>query len=91
MVELLRDTAVKLAPVGDHQARAMLSSLKGRALLSGYRGQKGVDVDALADAICRLSELADDLRDVIDQIDVNPVIVSSEGAIAVDALVLLKN
>ena len=56
----------------------MLTSLKGHALLTGFRGKPGVDIDALVDTICRLSELAHDLRDVIDQIDVNPVIASNE-------------
>jgi len=91
MVELLRDTAVRLAPVGQQQAREMLSSLKAHALLTGFRGAKSVDVDALVDAICRLSELAHDLRDVVDQIDVNPVIVGARGAIAADALIIARH
>ena len=90
MVELLDDTAVRLAPVGGETARAMLASLKGHALLTGFRGRPGVDIDALVDTICRLSELAHDLRDVIDQIDVNPVIVSAGGVIAADALILCR-
>ena len=59
-------------------------------MLTGFRGQPGVDIEAVADVICRLSELADDLRDVVDQIDVNPVIVASRGVIAVDALVIAR-
>ena len=90
MVELLGDTAVRLAPVGDRAAHAMLASLKGHALLTGFRGKAGVDVEALVDTICRLSELAQDLRDVIDQIDVNPVIASSGGVIAADALIVCR-
>ncbi|MEA2913825.1 MAG: hypothetical protein QOJ15_5906, partial [Bradyrhizobium sp.] len=88
MVELLDDTAVRLAPVNGPAARAMLASLKGHALLTGFRGRPGVDIDKLVDAICRLSELAHDLRDVVDQIDVNPVIVSSSGAMATDAVIV---
>jgi acyl-CoA synthetase (NDP forming) len=79
MVELLGDTAVRLAPVTDHTARAMLDSLKGRALLTGFRGLPGVNTASLVDMICRLSELAHDLKDVVDQIDVNPVIVAAGG------------
>ena len=90
MVELLGDTAVRLAPVGDQTARAMLASLKGHALLTGFRGKPGVDIDALVDTICRLSELAHDLRDVIDQIDVNPVIASTSGVMAADALIVCR-
>jgi acetate---CoA ligase (ADP-forming) len=90
MVELLGDPAVRLAPVNDQAARAMLASLKGHALLTGFRGRPGVDIDALVDTICRLSELAHDLRDVIDQIDVNPVIASTGGAMAADALIVCR-
>jgi acetyltransferase len=90
MVELLGDTAVRLAPVADAMARDMLASLKGYPLLTGFRGKPGVDVDGLADAICRLSELAHDLADVIDQIDVNPVIASATGVMAADALIVCR-
>jgi acetyltransferase len=90
MVELLGDTAVRLAPVGDRIAREMLASLKGHALLTGFRGKPGVDVEALVDTVCRLSELAHDLRDVIDQIDVNPVIASAGGVMAADALIVCR-
>ena len=90
MVELLADTAVRLAPVQDETAREMLASLKGRALLTGFRGKPGVDTDALVDAICRLSELAHDLADMIDQIDVNPLIASGSGVVAADALIVCR-
>jgi acetate---CoA ligase (ADP-forming) len=90
MVELFGDTAVRLAPVDDATARAMLSSLKSHALLTGFRGKPGVDVDGLVDTICRLSELAHDLKDVIDQIDVNPVIASQGGVMAADALIVCR-
>ena len=90
MVELFGDTAVRLAPVDETTARAMLASLKSRTVLTGFRGKPGVDVDGLVDTICRLSELADDLRDVIDQIDVNPVIASRGGVMAADALIVCR-
>ena len=90
MVELLGDTAVCLAPVCAPIAREMLASLKGHALLTGSRGKPGVDMAGLTDIVCRLSELAHDLRDVIDQIDVNPVIASSGGVIAADALIVCR-
>jgi acetate---CoA ligase (ADP-forming) len=90
MVELMADTAVRLTPIGEPTARAMLASLKGNALLTGFRGTPGVDVDRLVDTICRLSELANDLRDVIDQIDVNPVIASTTGVVAADALIVCR-
>jgi acyl-CoA synthetase (NDP forming) len=90
MVELFGDTAVRLAPVADETARAMLATLKSYPLLTGFRGKPGVDIDGLVDAVCRLSELAHDLADVIDQIDVNPVIAGSAGVIAADALIVCR-
>ena len=91
MVELLADTAIRLAPIDEYNARSMLASLKGYALLTGFRGRPGVDMDGLLDTICRLSELADDLKDVIDQIDINPVIALESGAVAVDALIVCRS
>ena len=90
MVELFGDTAVRLAPVDDATARAMLASLKSHSLLTGFRGKPGVDLDGLVDTICRLSELAHDLADVIDQIDVNPVIAGATGVMAADALIVCR-
>jgi acetyltransferase len=90
MVELFGDTAVRLAPVDEAAARAMLASLKSHSLLTGFRGKPGVDVDGLVDTICRLSELAHDLADVIDQIDVNPVIASPAGVMAADTLIVCR-
>jgi acetyltransferase len=91
LVELLQDAAVRLAPVSDRSARAMVESLKGYKLLKGYRGVEGVDLNSLVDVICRVSELADDLKDLIEEIDVNPVIVSATGAVAADALVVTQS
>ncbi len=87
-VELLHDVAVSLAPVDKGQALAMLKSLKGYPLLSGFRGGKAVHLDKLAGIICRVSELAHDLRDEMSEIDVNPVIARGADVVAVDALIV---
>jgi acyl-CoA synthetase (NDP forming) len=89
-VELLCDTAVRLAPVGPDTALEMLRSLKMFPLLNGYRGAQKVDLDRLADLICRLSEMASELRDVIEEVDVNPVIACGDRVVAADALVVLR-
>jgi acetyltransferase len=88
MVELLDDVATRLAPVGRAEAHEMLRVLRGYRLLSGYRGQAPAAIDAAANAICRLSELAADLSETIAEIDVNPLIVTDDAAIAADALVV---
>ncbi len=89
LVEVLGDTAVRLAPVSPEEARAMLASLKGYPLLTGYRGAAPIDLDDLAALICRVSELADDMRDAVSEIDVNPVIATLDGAVAADALIVI--
>ncbi len=88
MVELLKDTVLELAPVNHDEALSMLDRLQGKAMLTGFRGSEPVNLDALADVICRLSELIDDQKAFISEIDVNPLICSAERIIAVDALIV---
>jgi hypothetical protein len=59
-------------------------------MLDGLRGQPAADVDALADALRRLSVCAAANSEVIESIDINPFLVKGEGAIAVDALILTQ-
>ncbi len=87
-VELLKDTALELAPVTTEQALNMLNTLKGHTLFKGYRGADSVDLSALADIIVRLSEFANDQQQIISELDVNPIICSADGLIAVDALIV---
>jgi acyl-CoA synthetase (NDP forming) len=88
LVEILRDTALALAPVGKAEARRMLESLKGFKLLQGYRGAPAADLDAVCEAIVRISEFAADYADEVEEIDVNPLLARPDGAIALDALIL---
>ncbi len=89
-VELIKDTVVGLAPVTQPEALAMLRRLKGYATLTGFRGSEPVDLDALAETICRISELAADQRHGIEELDVNPLICAGDVVIAVDALIVKK-
>ncbi|MBL8287301.1 MAG: acetate--CoA ligase family protein [Rubrivivax sp.] len=86
-VELLRDTAVRLAPVSAAEARRMLAELKAQRALAGFRGAPPVDLGRLAEIIARVSELAADQRQRIAELDVNPLICDGERIIAVDALI----
>ncbi len=88
LVELLRDSAADLAPVGEAQALNMLESLRGYRLLTGFRGSKAADIGRLVRIIVQVSHLATDLSDEIAEIDVNPVICGPDRAIAVDALIV---
>lgn len=87
LVELVQDSVAALAPVSREEAKAMLARLKGYRLLAGFRGSEPVALDALAEAIARISELAADLAGEIEELDVNPIRASARGAVAVDALI----
>ena len=88
LVELLRDTVSLPAPVSVDEARAMLGRLRGAALLDGFRGLPVVDRDALAGVVARLSEFAADHAAAVCEIDVNPLIATARGLVAVDALIV---
>ncbi|MFJ6833113.1 acetate--CoA ligase family protein [Streptomyces sp. NPDC091209] len=92
LVEVLRDAAVRVPPFGDDQARAMLSELRGRALLDGVRGGPPVDVDALVEVVIRVQRMALELGDDISELDINPLMVlpRGQGAVALDALVMCR-
>jgi hypothetical protein len=89
-VEVLRDVTFRVPPFGPDEAHRMLRELHGFPLLDGARGAKPADLDALVDAIVKLGRLAQDLHDVIGEIDCNPLLVRPRGAVALDALVVKK-
>ena len=79
LVELVKDVAFRLLPVGAEDARAMLAELKVSKLLGGYRGKPAADVDALVKAICGLSDFFLDHRHLLADIEINPLIVCAKG------------
>ncbi len=89
LTEIERDRSLRLAPVELAAARAMLAEVRGLVALSGYRGRRRGDLDALAATIVALSQLAHD--PTIAEAEINPLIVlpDGEGVVAVDALVKL--
>lgn len=89
-VELMRDTATRVAPVNRQEAIDMLRSLKGAAVLDGFRGQPAVNVENLASVVCRLSEFLADQATQIVEFDVNPLVCLPAGIVAVDALIVRK-
>ncbi|WEO96814.1 acetate--CoA ligase family protein [Streptomyces sp. FXJ1.172] len=92
LVEVLRDTAVRIPPFGEDQAHAMLAGLRGRALLDGVRGRPPADRDALVEVILRVQRMAMELGDHIAELDINPLMVlpRGQGAVALDALVVCR-
>ena len=90
LIELLSERAVALCPLNSDEADELLSTLKINALINGVRGQVPSDRQSLIDTMVKLSQLAYGLKDIIAEVDVNPVIVNQTGAVAVDALIVLK-
>jgi acyl-CoA synthetase (NDP forming) len=92
LVEALGDVALAPVPLDHAAARALIGRLTSAAMLGPYRGQPPADIDALADLMMRLSQLASDHDDTIAEIDLNPVIVHprGEGVSVVDALIVKR-
>jgi len=88
LLELLRDSAVDLAPIDAGEASRMLRRLKGAALFDGFRGGASVDLPRLADIVVRVSEFAADQAAFIAEADINPIICAGSNMIAVDALII---
>jgi acetyltransferase len=87
-VEVLKDVVFCLTPISDAEAREMLASIKAADVLTGVRGQKGVDCDAIVEMIQRLSMLLGDLP-MIREMDLNPVLAFADGLYVADARILI--
>ncbi|MCE5336434.1 MAG: acetate--CoA ligase family protein [Desulfobacteraceae bacterium] len=92
LVEVLRDTSIRLAPVRRSEALEMIGELNGHKLFAGYRGKPAADVDALADTIVKVSRFAKQHQDRLLSLDINPVRVleKGKGVLALDALIELR-
>ncbi|MDQ1036954.1 acyl-CoA synthetase (NDP forming) [Streptomyces sp. V3I8] len=92
LVEVLRDTAVRVPPFGEEQARSMLDELRGRALLDGVRGRPPADLDALVEVVLRVQRMALELDGELSELDINPLMVlpRGQGAVALDALAVCR-
>jgi acetyltransferase len=91
MVEVLKDVSFYLAPLTAEEAKQMLVSTKTYQMLKGVRGQEGVDIDAIAEGLQRLSQLVTEFAQ-IQELDINPYVVGPEGTvpIAVDARISVE-
>ncbi|GAH04142.1 unnamed protein product, partial [marine sediment metagenome] len=91
MVEVLKDVSFYLAPLTADEAKQMLISTKTYRMLEGVRGEKGVDIDAIAEGLQRLSQLVTEFPH-IQELDINPYVVGPEGTIpiAVDARISVE-
>ena len=90
MVEVYNDVALRLCPITREDALEMIDEVKGARLLSGFRGAPVADVDALADVLVNVSQMAVQLEGSLGELDINPLMVlpKGQGVKAADALVV---
>ena len=88
LVEVLGDVVFRLAPITRLDARDMIQGIRGRRILEPLRGAPAVDLVALEDVLLRVGQLVTDLPGILD-LDLNPVLAREDGALVVDARVLI--
>ena len=88
-IEVLKDIQTALAPVGKSEALQMINALKTVKILDGVRGQKGIDKEAFAQIVVRLSKLLLAAPE-IQELDLNPLLAKGDQIIAVDARIRIK-
>jgi acetate---CoA ligase (ADP-forming) len=88
--EILRDRSLRLAPVTQAEAEEMVRELRSFPLLDGFRGRPRAAIEELARIISRVSELAIEWDDRLEELDLNPVLVGEQSALALDALIVWR-
>jgi acyl-CoA synthetase (NDP forming) len=89
-VEVLKDVSFRIVPLEPRDAREMIQEIKGKALLEGYRGQEAVDISNLEKMILKVSSFVNQHAE-IKELDLNPVFAYKDGAVAVDARIVLES
>ncbi len=87
-VEVYKDVTFRVVPIDNSDALDMISEIKGYPILKGIRGRMPADVDAIASVLVSVSDMAE--KENIIELDINPLIVSESGAIAVDARAMVE-
>jgi len=90
LIEVLGDVTFRVPPFDRAQARRMVHEVQGYQLLAGTRGRPKADVTALVDVIMKVQRLAVDHAGHLAELDINPLLVLPEGAVALDALVVTR-
>ena len=88
MVEVLKDVSFRVVPLAERDAAQMIDEIKGKAILDGVRGQPAADKAAIKRAILKVAEFVERNPDV-RELDLNPMLVYPDGAIAVDARIVI--
>ncbi len=90
LLEIIKDVAFCVPPITREKALDLIGRTHVARLAGGYRGSDALDLDALAKALTGLGQLAIDLADVIESVDVNPFLLRAQGGVALDGLVVLR-
>jgi acyl-CoA synthetase (NDP forming) len=88
-VEIYQDTVIRMAPITEKDVHAMVASLKGTALLNGFRGAEPINIPELTRLMLSFSELVVDLDEKIASIDLNPVKCTGTRCVVADARIML--
>lgn len=89
LVEILKDVSFRIVPLEKRDAKEMIRDIKGFPLLQGYRGSEPVDIANLESLLLKVSEFVEKTPD-IKELDLNPIFAYKDGAVAVDARVILE-
>jgi acetate---CoA ligase (ADP-forming) len=90
LTEIVRDSCIILMPAEVEEIRQSITSLKAAPLLMGHRGQAKADLDAVIKTVIAVQKFALDYADKLIELDINPLLVKSDGAVAVDVLIRLE-
>jgi len=89
-VEVLKDVAFRIVPLTKRDAQEMIKEIKGYPVLEGYRGQEPANIGVLEDYLLKVSDFVE-RRPEIKELDINPIFAYKDGALAVDARVILES
>ncbi len=91
-MEVYNDVAVRHCPITKTEALEMVHQVKGVKLLQGFRGAPEADIDALADTLVQVSQMAVNLEGKLSELDINPLMVlpKGQGVKVADALAVLQ-
>jgi acyl-CoA synthetase (NDP forming) len=88
-VEIIKDVSFRIVPLLKRDAKEMVREIKGFPLLNGYRGSEPVDIENLENLLLKVSEFVEKTPE-IKELDLNPIFAYKDGAVAVDARVILE-
>jgi acyl-CoA synthetase (NDP forming) len=90
LVEVLKDVSFRIVPLTKRDAREMIREIKAYPVLEGYRGQEPADIETLESLLLKVSDFVEKHPD-IKEMDLNPIFAYKDGAIAVDARIILES